>query len=105
MVFVALTAFLWTNDLICNYITLPMLRLNFRPKHKDATIFENRLNPVILVYFQMSTHLPVFQSFFRFFASFCIVQIATSSIRVKMALIVHSWCNQWAKSFTITEDT
>ena len=27
-------------------------------------------------YFQMCTHLPGFQSFFRFFASFCIGQIS-----------------------------
>ena len=33
-------------------------------------------------YSQMSTHVPGFQSFFRFFASFCVGQIATCSIRV-----------------------
>ena len=48
-------------------------------------IFENQLNPVInadthrkalAVYTQMSTHVPGFQSFFMYFASFCIGQIS-----------------------------
>ena len=30
----------------------------------------------------MSTHVPGFQSFFRYFASFCIGKLATSSMRV-----------------------
>ena len=33
---------------------------------------------------QRSTHMPGFQSFFNFLASFCIVKLATSSIRVKI---------------------
>ena len=53
-------------------------------KHKDAEIFEIHLNPVILAFnwialaehFQMSTHVPGFQSLFLFFASFCIGQIS-----------------------------
>ena len=32
----------------------------------------------------MSTHLPGFQSFFSFFATFGIVKLASSSIRVKV---------------------
>ena len=31
-------------------LTLPMLRLLIRPKHKDAKIFEKDLNPVMLVF-------------------------------------------------------
>ena len=58
-------------------LTLPMARLLssvtynsinslcFPPKHKGSTIFENDLNPVMLVfiaeYSQMSTHLTGFQ--------------------------------------------
>ena len=62
--------------------------LDFNPYNAKATfiqskrtpIFENKLNPIMLVlsneYQQMSTHVPKFQSFFRFFASFCISQIS-----------------------------
>ena len=32
-------------------------------------------------YYQISTHVPWFQSFFRFFASFCIGKLGTSSMR------------------------
>ena len=56
----------------------------FHPKHKDATIFENHLNPVILVFIgklSMSTvrWVPMSQGFSHFsgfFASFCICQIS-----------------------------
>ena len=34
---------------ICTFVTLPMLRL-LSSKHKDAKIFENHLNPVMLVF-------------------------------------------------------
>ena len=34
------------------------------------------------MYSQMSTHVPGVQSFFRFFASFILAKLATSSIRV-----------------------
>ena len=37
-------------------------------------------------YFQMSTHMPGFQSFFQVFAPFCIGQLASSSIRVKVRM-------------------
>ena len=62
------------------------------PKHKDTTIFWKPSKPchagVHLIAVpecsQMSTHLPVFQSFLRFFASFCIGQISYQQhIRVK----------------------
>ena len=63
-------------------LNLPMLRLLNCPKHKDAKIFENHLNPVMLPrginwivlaeYSQMSSHMPGFQSSFRIFATFCI---------------------------------
>ena len=36
----------------------------------------------------MSTHLPGFQSFSAFLESFCIVKLATSSIRVKQILCI-----------------
>ena len=72
-------------------LTLPILRLlsskdwgYFPPKYRSAKIFENHLNPVMLVsigwlslqYSKMSTHVPGFQLYFRFFASFCIGQIS-----------------------------
>ena len=52
-----------------------MLRLYFRPKHMNAKIYENHLNPIhvgihwiaLKEYSQMSTLVPGFQSFFRFF--------------------------------------
>ena len=53
--------------------------------HKNKNNSENYLNPVRLIgthwialteYSQMSTHLPGFQSFLKFFALFCIGQIS-----------------------------
>ena len=52
----------------------------FCQKHKNAKIFQNHLNTVMLEihwivlaeYSQMSTHVPGFRSFFRIFASFYI---------------------------------
>ena len=49
---------------------------NFRPKHTNTKIFENHLNPAMLVfivkalveYSQLSTNVPGFQLFFSFFA-------------------------------------
>ena len=32
------------------YLTLPVLLGYFRPKYKDSKIFENHLNPVMLVF-------------------------------------------------------
>ena len=52
---------------------------NKRNKSKDAKIFENHLNPVMLVFIgkpSLSTHVPGFQSFFSVFASFCNDQIS-----------------------------
>ena len=54
------------------------------PKHKDAKIFENHLNPynvgIHLIapaeYSQINTHVLGFQSFFRFSAPFCNGQIS-----------------------------
>ena len=37
----------------------------------------------------MSTHVPGFQSFFKFFASFCIGKISHSSMRVKHNIQKH----------------
>ena len=37
----------------------------------------------------MTTHVTGFQSFFKFFASFCIGKLATSGIRVKGELKAH----------------
>ena len=48
-------------------------------KHKTAKIFEKHLNPILFVFIgklSLSTHVPGFQSFFRFFASFFIGQIS-----------------------------
>ena len=66
----------------------------FRPKHKDANIFENHLNPVILVL--IGSHLlntlwrvPMLQSFSHFSSflhHFVLAKLATSSIRVKEGL-------------------
>ena len=68
--------------IFCAPLTVPMLRLLSSIAHKDAEIFEKHLEPVIRYsfgihyialteYCQMSTHMPGFQSFFNFFASFC----------------------------------
>ena len=56
-----------------------LLQYYFHPKHNDTKIFENHLKPVVLVlaeYSQLSTDVPRFQLFFRFFAPFCIGQIS-----------------------------
>ena len=39
-----------TRTISSSELTLPMLRLNYDPKHKDAKIFEKLLNPIILVF-------------------------------------------------------
>ena len=56
--------------------------LNSCASQPDATIFENHLNPIMLVFIeyiveypQMSTHMR-FSHFFKVFASFCIDQIS-----------------------------
>ena len=56
----------------------------FRPKHKNAKIFQNHLNQchdgihwiALAKHSQMSTHMPWFQSCFIFYASFCNGQIS-----------------------------
>ena len=56
----------------------------FRQRHKNPEKFEKLLKPchvgihwiALAEYFQMSTHLPGFQWFSGFFASFCIYQIS-----------------------------
>ena len=60
---------------------------------RSTKCFENHLNPVMLVsigllsrtdHSPMSSHLPGFPSFFRFFLHhFVLVKLATTSIRVK----------------------
>ena len=75
-------------NLVKILLILPMLRLLFA--FKNAKIFENHLNPVMLVFIgnfspstQMSTHMTDFQSFFSIFESFVLAKLATSSRRVK----------------------
>ena len=71
-------------------LTLPMLGLNFLPK-EDAKIFENHLNPVMLVFIgKLSPStlrwVPISQGFSHFsvfFALFILDKLVTSSIRVK----------------------
>ena len=54
------------------------------PKHKNAKIFKDHRKPchvgihwiALTEYSQMSTHMQGFQSFFKFFASFCIGQFS-----------------------------
>ena len=61
------------------------------PKPKDAKIFENHLNPVMLgihlkalaEFSHLSTHLPGSSHFPGFFHHFVLAKLATSSIRVK----------------------
>ena len=56
-------------------LTLPMLRLYFRPKHNDAKSFEKPSRPchvgihriALVEYSQMSTHVPGFQIIFQVF--------------------------------------
>ena len=71
------------HTLVVNGLTLPMLRLlsSKAQGHKD---FRNTSKPchvgihwkALAKYFQMSTHMPGFWSFFRFLALFCIGQIS-----------------------------
>ena len=62
----------------------------FHPKYKDSKVFDNHLNPVMLVFIellslstQMSTHLLGFQSFSAFLHHFVLAKLASSSLRVK----------------------
>ena len=62
-------------------LILPILRLKFHPKDKDAKASKPCHVGIhfiaVIEYSQMSTHVPGFQSFFRVcFASFCIGQIS-----------------------------
>ena len=71
------------NFLILCILSLLMLRL-LSSKLQGRKYFRKPLKPchvgihwnALTEYFHMSTHLPGFQSFFRFFASFCIGQIS-----------------------------
>ena len=73
------------NEIIA--LTLPMLRL-LLSKTQEHQHFEKTSKPchvgihwvALTEYSQMSTHMPGFQSFFRFFASICIGEL--DSIRV-----------------------
>ena len=81
-------------------LTHPMLRpLSFKAQvHKD---FWKPCKPchvgihwiVLVEYSQMSTHLPGFQSFFSFFASFCIGQVSHQQLRVKQSRLKHTKIN------------
>ena len=51
---------------------------NFRPKHRDAKLFENHLNPVILAIVRLvSDKYPCARvsMIFQFFSSFCIIKV------------------------------
>ena len=73
---------MYLDDTGLNGLTLPMLRLLF-PKaqgrndfRKPSKLYHVAVRWIALAkYFQMSTHVLGFQSFFSFFASFCIGQI------------------------------
>ena len=71
-------------------LTLPMRRL-LCPKHNDAKISENHLNPVMNIgihckvlaeYSQLSNHMSGFQHISVFLHHFVMAKLATSSIRV-----------------------
>ena len=91
MVFFALRPWQWSSWNCCrnwyhkNLILWPVQCWGyFCPKHKDAKIFENHLNPVMLVFIEkllLGTNkwVPMCQGFF---ALFCISKLATSSQRV-----------------------
>ena len=81
------------NTYIWVLLTLPIPRLLSSKAQDHAQIFDNHLNPVgihciaLVEYSQISTHVPGFQSYFRFFLHhFVLAILATSSIRVKI------WC-------------
>ena len=66
-------------------LTLPMLRLLSSIKATNAKIFENHLNPVMLVFIgnpSLSNHMPGFQSFSGFLRHFVLAILASSNIRV-----------------------
>ena len=76
----------WHSDhqaFIMNLLMLLMLRL-LSSKAQGRKYFRKPSKPchvaihwkALAEYFHMSTHLPGFRSFFRFFASFCIGQIS-----------------------------
>ena len=73
------------------YLTLPMLRL-LSSKPQGCKDFWKSSKPchvgihlkALAEYFQMSIHLPGFQSFSRFLRNFVFVKLVTSSIRVKL---------------------
>ena len=70
-------------------LTLSMLKL-ILPKTKELKDFRKPSKPchvgihlnALKEYYQMSTHVPGFQSFSGIFGSFCIGQLVTSSIRL-----------------------
>ena len=72
-----------------NPLTLPMLRL-LSPEAQGRKDFWKASNPchvgihwiALAEYSQMSTHMPGFQSFFRFFHNFVAAKSASSSIKV-----------------------
>ena len=81
-------------------LTLPMLRLlSSKPQcrkdfwkpsdHCHVGIHRKALTE----HFRMSTRLPGFQSFFRFLHDFVLVELTTTSIRVKLKSF--HWANEW----------
>ena len=76
-------------------LTLPMLTLYIRPMHKNAKIFENHLNPVMLVFIwklSLSTlrWVPIcqgFGDFSGFLHHFVLMELVTSSTRVNYCCI------------------
>ena len=59
----------------------------FWPRYKNAKTFENYPNTVMLVFiwkfFQSSSHVPGFRSYFSIFATILLTKLSTSSERVK----------------------
>ena len=74
------------------FLTLPMVRplsseaqgsKDFQKAYKPCHVGIHWL--ALAEYFQMSTHMPGFQSFLRFFYEFVLAKLAISSIRVKVS--------------------
>ena len=80
-------------SLTCFTLTLPILRL-LSSKAQTRNDFEKTSKPcrvgiqliALAEYSQMSTHIPGFQLFLMFLHDFVLVEIASSSIRVKCCL-------------------
>ena len=86
-------------------LTLPILRLRLY-KHKDTKIFENHLNPVILVFIKKLSQSTLrwvlmcqgFNQFPAFLHHFVLAKFATSSRRVNLYMPIadkKSWQSWW----------